>query len=196
MEIVRTEMGLEPRDYALDERLKEIHYGHWQGIFAKDLPQHRCARDRRALARYVPLAAEGRRKLRGSDGPLRRLAGRRDAPTRSLPAMGASAACCAGTCTGSTRPRCRNCPCRRIAFSSCGATAWNGFNLVHAAGSPGGGACVQRERAGAAAAPALPRNVEWPLGAGCSDRQGAADVGHDRSRPVTHTLLATRDRRI
>jgi len=38
MEIVRSEMGLEPRDYALDERLKEIHYGHWQGIFAKDVP--------------------------------------------------------------------------------------------------------------------------------------------------------------
>ena len=39
MEILRTEMGLEPRDYTLDERLKEIHYGHWQGIFAKDMPQ-------------------------------------------------------------------------------------------------------------------------------------------------------------
>jgi broad specificity phosphatase PhoE len=38
MEIVRSAMGLDPRDYALDERLKEIHYGHWQGIFAKDLP--------------------------------------------------------------------------------------------------------------------------------------------------------------
>ena len=38
MEIVRDAMGLEPGAYALDERLKEIHYGHWQGIFAKDLP--------------------------------------------------------------------------------------------------------------------------------------------------------------
>ncbi len=38
MEIVRSAMGLEPRDYALDQRLMEIHYGHWQGIFAKDLP--------------------------------------------------------------------------------------------------------------------------------------------------------------
>ena len=38
MEIVRSAMALEPRDYALDERLMEIHYGHWQGIFAKDLP--------------------------------------------------------------------------------------------------------------------------------------------------------------
>jgi probable phosphoglycerate mutase len=38
MEIVRSAMGLEPCDYALDERLMEIHYGDWQGIFAKDLP--------------------------------------------------------------------------------------------------------------------------------------------------------------
>jgi probable phosphoglycerate mutase len=38
MVIVRAALGLEPRDYALDERLMEIHYGHWQGIFAKDLP--------------------------------------------------------------------------------------------------------------------------------------------------------------
>jgi broad specificity phosphatase PhoE len=38
MEIVRGAMGLDPRDYALDNRLKEIHYGDWQGIFAADLP--------------------------------------------------------------------------------------------------------------------------------------------------------------
>jgi broad specificity phosphatase PhoE len=38
MQIVRAAMGLEPRDYAMDERLKELNYGHWQGIFAKDLP--------------------------------------------------------------------------------------------------------------------------------------------------------------
>jgi len=49
---------------------------------------------------------------------------------------------------------------------------------------PEGSRGCKKERARAAAAPALPRNVEWPLDAGCSDRQGAADVGHDRSRPV------------
>jgi probable phosphoglycerate mutase len=38
MEIVRGAMGLDPRAYALDDRLKEIHYGDWQGIFAADLP--------------------------------------------------------------------------------------------------------------------------------------------------------------
>ncbi len=38
MEIVRGAMGLEPSSYALDPRLKEIHYGDWQGILAKDLP--------------------------------------------------------------------------------------------------------------------------------------------------------------
>jgi broad specificity phosphatase PhoE len=38
MEIVRDAMGLEPRAYALDDRLREIHYGHWQGILAHELP--------------------------------------------------------------------------------------------------------------------------------------------------------------
>jgi broad specificity phosphatase PhoE len=38
MEIVRDALGLEPHTYALDDRLREIHYGHWQGIFAHDMP--------------------------------------------------------------------------------------------------------------------------------------------------------------
>ncbi len=38
MEIVRRAMGLDPGAYAIDERLKELHYGHWQGVFAADLP--------------------------------------------------------------------------------------------------------------------------------------------------------------
>jgi len=38
MEIVREAMGLEPQTYDLDARLKEINYGHWQGILASDLP--------------------------------------------------------------------------------------------------------------------------------------------------------------
>ena len=38
MEIVRDALGLDPSAYRLDERLKELHYGHWQGIFAADLP--------------------------------------------------------------------------------------------------------------------------------------------------------------
>jgi probable phosphoglycerate mutase len=37
MEIVRPAMGLDPQSYALDDRLKELHYGHWQGVFAADL---------------------------------------------------------------------------------------------------------------------------------------------------------------
>ncbi len=37
MEIVRGAMGLDPAAYALDDRLKELHYGHWQGVFAADL---------------------------------------------------------------------------------------------------------------------------------------------------------------
>lgn len=38
MQIVRAELGLDPAAYALDDRLKELHYGHWQGVFATDLP--------------------------------------------------------------------------------------------------------------------------------------------------------------
>jgi broad specificity phosphatase PhoE len=38
MEILRATMGLDPAAYALDDRLQEIHYGHWQGIFQADLP--------------------------------------------------------------------------------------------------------------------------------------------------------------
>lgn len=38
MEIVRASLGLDPGDYTLDDRLKELHYGHWQGIFQADLP--------------------------------------------------------------------------------------------------------------------------------------------------------------
>ncbi|CAN1724556.1 phosphoglycerate mutase (2,3-diphosphoglycerate-dependent) [Hyphomicrobium sp. 1Nfss2.1] len=37
MEIVRASLGLVPGAYELDDRLKELHYGHWQGVFASDL---------------------------------------------------------------------------------------------------------------------------------------------------------------
>ena len=38
MEIVRNAMGLAPHTYDLDDRLKEINYGAWQGVLAADLP--------------------------------------------------------------------------------------------------------------------------------------------------------------
>jgi broad specificity phosphatase PhoE len=38
MEIARGALGLDRGAYEIDDRLKEIHYGHWQGIFAADLP--------------------------------------------------------------------------------------------------------------------------------------------------------------
>ena len=37
MEIVRRELGLAPGDYRTDDRLKEIHYGHWEGLLWDDL---------------------------------------------------------------------------------------------------------------------------------------------------------------
>ncbi len=39
MEIVRRELALTPRDYGTDDRLKEIHYGHWEGLLWEDLPK-------------------------------------------------------------------------------------------------------------------------------------------------------------
>ncbi len=38
MEILRTALGLSARDYRIDERLKELNYGHWEGTLQKDLP--------------------------------------------------------------------------------------------------------------------------------------------------------------
>jgi broad specificity phosphatase PhoE len=39
MEIVRGELGLVPEDYRTDDRLKEIHYGHWEGLLWDELPR-------------------------------------------------------------------------------------------------------------------------------------------------------------
>lgn len=39
MTIVRREMGLAPDAFATDDRLKEIHFGHWEGRVWYDLPE-------------------------------------------------------------------------------------------------------------------------------------------------------------
>jgi probable phosphoglycerate mutase len=39
MQIVRRELALAPDGYCTDERLKEIHYGHWEGLLWDDLPK-------------------------------------------------------------------------------------------------------------------------------------------------------------
>ncbi len=38
MQIVRTVLALSPDDFRIDDRLKEAHYGDWQGTLAADLP--------------------------------------------------------------------------------------------------------------------------------------------------------------
>ena len=38
MRIVRAALGLEPDAFRIDERLKEAHYGDWQGTLLTDLP--------------------------------------------------------------------------------------------------------------------------------------------------------------
>jgi probable phosphoglycerate mutase len=39
MELVRSALGLEPASYRIEERLKEAHYGSWQGTLLADLPR-------------------------------------------------------------------------------------------------------------------------------------------------------------
>ena len=38
MEIVRVCLGLPASGYRVDERLKELNYGHWEGVLQADLP--------------------------------------------------------------------------------------------------------------------------------------------------------------
>jgi probable phosphoglycerate mutase len=40
MEIVRASLGLEPGGYSIDARLKELNYGHWEGVLQSDVPAH------------------------------------------------------------------------------------------------------------------------------------------------------------
>jgi probable phosphoglycerate mutase len=50
MEIIRREMGLDPKAYDTDPRLREIHLGDWQGLLlaelARDCPEYFAERDR------------------------------------------------------------------------------------------------------------------------------------------------------
>lgn len=39
MEIVRGQVRLPPLDYRADDRLREVHYGHWEGRLWQELPQ-------------------------------------------------------------------------------------------------------------------------------------------------------------
>ena len=39
MQILRAAMGLPREGYRLDDRLKEVHYGHWEGRLASDLSE-------------------------------------------------------------------------------------------------------------------------------------------------------------
>jgi probable phosphoglycerate mutase len=39
MEILRTALGLDQRSYVLEDRLKELSYGHWEGKLEAELPR-------------------------------------------------------------------------------------------------------------------------------------------------------------
>lgn len=38
MQIVREELGLDPNQFVLDDQLRELNYGHWEGLLASELP--------------------------------------------------------------------------------------------------------------------------------------------------------------
>ena len=62
MEIIRRELALPPDGYRTDDRLKEIHYGHWEGRCWDELPEI----DPKASPRAKPMPGTGsprRRKL-------------------------------------------------------------------------------------------------------------------------------------
>ena len=58
MEIVRAALGLAPDGYRIDDRLKELNYGHWEGMLQADLAGARSAWARRAREGSVSLAPE------------------------------------------------------------------------------------------------------------------------------------------
>jgi broad specificity phosphatase PhoE len=61
MEIVRAALDLDPSDYRLDDRLKEIRYGAWEGFTNDELAEHDPhALDRRRADtwRFVPSGGE------------------------------------------------------------------------------------------------------------------------------------------
>ena len=43
MEIVRAAMGLAPNPYRLEDRLRELNYGHWEGKLQSELPEFDAA---------------------------------------------------------------------------------------------------------------------------------------------------------
>jgi probable phosphoglycerate mutase len=58
MEIMRSELMLPPLDYRTDNRLREIHYGHWEGRLWQELPHT----DPRVTGRALPTPGTGSRR--------------------------------------------------------------------------------------------------------------------------------------
>ena len=63
MELVRGELKLPPGGYALDDRLREIGYGHWEGSTLAQTQRLASRTLRKPRTRQMGRAAAGRRKL-------------------------------------------------------------------------------------------------------------------------------------
>ncbi len=98
MEIARAVLTLDPVDYRLEPDLKELSYGHWQGVLQSELP----TRDPEGLAsthqRSVPLASRRRRELCRPRGPHKALAQTALPAIASSPPTAARCAACMRCC--------------------------------------------------------------------------------------------------
>ena len=81
MERLRAAIGLEPPSYRVDERLKELSFGDWEGLTWRELRRRDPADRRPPPARQVGARAARRRELRHAGG-ARRPGSRRADPRR------------------------------------------------------------------------------------------------------------------
>ena len=117
MQIVRGELGLAPDAYRTDDRLKEMHYGHWEGQLQDELrtsdPEGFAARDLDAWG-WQPRGGESYEVM------SRRVAGWLEEVARDtvVVAHGGVSGRCAGWCSICRPSQVPTCRCRRTRFWS------------------------------------------------------------------------------
>ena len=118
MQIVRGELGLAPDAYRTDDRLKEVHYGHWEGQLLDELrtsdPEGFAARGLDAWG-WQPRGGESyevmSRRVRCWLGEVAR--------DTVVVAHGGVSRALRGLVLDMPARRCRTCRCRRTRYWSC-----------------------------------------------------------------------------
>ena len=129
MEIVRREMGLDPKAYRTDLRLREYPSRRLAGPAARRTPRESSRAFRRARQRPVGFrpSRRGRRELLHAVGARAVLARAKWSATRWSPPMAASCAASAGTSSASTKRRPSSSTCPRTRFCASKAGRRTGF---------------------------------------------------------------------